>query len=111
VKPEFRTHAARDLYEAIDAAYHSSPSEQALLVEAMKSLDRAEQAREAVGAELTVFARGGEPKAHPLLLVERDARAAFARLMRQLGLDDEPSAAPLQATGSISSFPRGRAKR
>ena len=105
--PDFHTPAARDLYRAIAAAYERQPWEEALLVEALKALDRAEQARLAVGDQLTVLARGGEPKAHPLLLVERDARAAFARMMKQLGLG-EAAMPPRAAVGMSTSFPRGR---
>ena len=108
MKPEFVTATARALHRAMTAAYDPTAAEQALLIEALRALDRAEQARLAVGAQLTVATRGGEPKAHPLLLVERDARAAFARMLRQLGLDDP--ATPTKAT-STSSFPRRRANR
>jgi hypothetical protein len=106
-KQTFITEPPRTLYAAVAAAYDLEPWEEALLTEALKALDRAEQARIAIGKELMVPARGGEPKAHPLLLVERDARAAFARMYRQLGL--EVGAMPSRPSGAsaISSFPRG----
>lgn len=46
------------------------------------------EARERVSKEgLTVEGREGL-KTHPSVAIERDARAAFARLVAQLGLDD-----------------------
>ncbi len=66
-------------------------SDRTLLVTALEAWDRAQQAREAIDREgLTVATRFGESKAHPLLAVERDARAAFLQAMRALHLDYEP---------------------
>lgn len=107
--PKLATRPARELYRALVAEYAPSTSERALLIEALRALDRAESARLAVGDQLTVTDRVGGLKAHPLLTVERDSRAAFTRLMRQLGLGDAtpPRELPL-ATGT--AFPRGRGR-
>src|SRR5215471_10897198 len=60
-----------------------------LLTAACEALDRATEARETLKAEGSYFVnRHGEHKAHPAIAVERDNRALFARLLRELQLDD-----------------------
>jgi hypothetical protein len=70
--------------------YELEPHHLALLVKALEASDRADEARDEIGAgSLAVQSRLGELKPHPLLAVERDSRAAFGTLMKQLGLDIE----------------------
>jgi phage terminase small subunit len=65
-----------------------------LLTEAAVAWDRCQQARAVIDAEgITVPGRFG-PRSHPAVGIERDARLAFARLMRELDLDGEPLPAP-----------------
>lgn len=88
--PAHLSAASRALYRGIVADYVLEPLHVRLLTEALGSLDRAEQARTQLDRDgLTATTRLGELKSHPLLLVERDARNTFARLMKQLGLDLE----------------------
>jgi phage terminase small subunit len=48
---------------------------------------RARQARETIDDEgMTIIGRDGQPKAHPLCTVERDARRAFQQTFRSLGI-------------------------
>jgi len=63
-----------------------------LLTAACEALDRAEQARKTIAKDGPFFRnRHGERKAHPALSVERDNRALYARLIRELNLDvDSP---------------------
>jgi len=62
-----------------------------LLTAAATAWDRADQAREAIEhAGPYPLDRYGNPKAHPALAVERDSRVAFARLLRELNLEDAP---------------------
>jgi P27 family predicted phage terminase small subunit len=62
-----------------------------LLTLAAESYDRCQQAREAIEAHgLLVATGGGSWKANPAVAIERDARTAFARLVRELDLDVEP---------------------
>lgn len=75
------------LFESVTRDYDLEPWHVSVLVEALQSRDRAEQARKQLDAEgLTVEGRFG-PRPHPLLTVERDHRATFARLLKSLGLD------------------------
>ena len=80
---------SRELFDSITADYDLEPWHLSLLVDALQSRDRAEQARRALDKDgLTVEGRFG-PRPHPLLTVERDQRKLFSALMKQLGLDVE----------------------
>jgi P27 family predicted phage terminase small subunit len=59
-----------------------------LLTKASEAFDRSEQAREALLKHgLTFDDRFGSPHARPEVAIERDSRIAFARLIREIGLD------------------------
>jgi P27 family predicted phage terminase small subunit len=59
-----------------------------LLTKACEAWDRSEQAREAIAKHgLTYTDRFNSPRARPECAIERDSRLAFARLVRELGLD------------------------
>lgn len=63
-----------------------------LLLKACEAWDRSEQAREAIAAHgMTYVDRFGSPRARPECAIERDSRSAFARLVRELGLDVAPN--------------------
>jgi P27 family predicted phage terminase small subunit len=71
--------------------YELEPHHLRLLQAAAEAWDRREQAREALAEHgLTYADRFNQPRARPEVAVERDARIAFARLVRELGLDVEP---------------------
>lgn len=58
---------------------------------ALEAFDRAQAARVAIDKDgMTVFDKAGQIKPHPLLPVERDARAAFLAGLKALNLDLEP---------------------
>jgi P27 family predicted phage terminase small subunit len=60
-----------------------------LLLLAAEAWDRCVQARERLAADgLTIEGREGGMRPHPCVAIERDARIAFASLVKQLGLDD-----------------------
>ena len=62
-----------------------------LLTLAAEAFDRAQEARVRLMEDGAFYTdRRGAPKAHPGIAVERDARLAFARLIRELDLDGEP---------------------
>ena len=80
--------ASKRLYAEVLKDYVLETHHVAVLVKALEARDRADQAREEIGAgPLLVTSRLGEAKPHPLLAVERDSRAQFGTLMKQLGLD------------------------
>jgi hypothetical protein len=63
----------------------------AVLSIAGEALDRLRLAQAAIEADgATVVDRFGQTKAHPLLPVERDARAAYLAALKALNLDLEP---------------------
>lgn len=81
-----RAWAESVLSEAGDAA---TETDVRLLILAAEALDRAATARRQIAREGIVYRdRFGAPRAHPAVAIERDARAAFSRLVAQLGLDD-----------------------
>lgn len=64
-----------------------------LLTLAAEAWDRCQQARKALTkGGLTYLDRFKQPHARPELKVEADSRIAFARLLRELGLDISPPA-------------------
>ncbi len=68
--------------------YQLEPHHLRLLHLACESWDRCQQAREEIDRDgLTIRTGDGGLKAHPAVAIERDARLAFARLVRELDLD------------------------
>ena len=104
--PEHLTIEAKRLFRAVMEEYDLTPAEVKILQTTMEALDRATAARQRIDAEgLTLPDRFGQPKPHPLLTTERDARSQFLTGMRQLNLEggsDEPARAP----GRPSDFER-----
>jgi len=63
-----------------------------LLQALCEAWDRLQGAREIIAREGAVFADDrGNPRAHPAVAIERDARVAVARLVRELDLDAGPT--------------------
>ena len=84
--------ATRAWWRHVAADYELQEHHERLLTLAGEAWDRSQEAREALERDGTFFHdRFGTPKAHPAVAVERDSRLAFARLIRELRLDDEPS--------------------
>jgi P27 family predicted phage terminase small subunit len=75
-----------------------------LLQLACEAWDRAQEARARLAQEgLTVPGREGGLRPHPCVGIERDARLAVARLLRELDLDVEPPAPERSAPPAIFS--------
>lgn len=82
-------------WQAVTADFTLEPHHVRLLRLACEAWDRGQQAREALTTHGTTFVdRFGQPRARPEVAIERDARIAFARLMRELALDVEGPAEP-----------------
>jgi P27 family predicted phage terminase small subunit len=78
-------------WSEILAEYDLESHQIRLLSKACESWDRSEQAREGLLQHgLTFDDRFGSPHARPEVAIERDSRIAFARLIRELGLDVAP---------------------
>src|SRR5262245_58667276 len=97
--PDGLSERSRALWRAVVPRYVRGPQRRALLEEALAALDRAAQAREAIAREglTTTTGRSGVVHLHPLVRVEKDARAAFMKAWAQLRLDKELG--PLDAAG------------
>jgi len=82
----------RDWWRKMVGEYDLDETGERLLTAAGESWDRAAQAREALAEHgtATYDDRFGQPHARPEVAIERDARLAFARLVKALGLDEEP---------------------
>lgn len=88
--PEHLSPAAAGWWACAVLANRLGERERLLLTAAAESWDRANAARRIVDAEGEVtFDRFGQPRAHPAVAVERDARAAFAKTMREMELQPE----------------------
>jgi phage terminase small subunit len=78
-------------WRAVVADYELAEHHERLLTLAGEAWDRAVEAREAIAEYGTFFTdRFGQPRVHPGVAVERDARLAFTRLVRELALDGDP---------------------
>jgi phage terminase small subunit len=78
-------------WSQVNADYALADHHRRILTLACEAWDRAQQAREALEAagSLTYEDRFAAPRARPEVAMERDARIGFARLVRELALDDD----------------------
>ena len=82
----------RRFWQSVVRDYMLEDHHMKLLLLTCEALDRCAEARDRLGAEgLTVGTGDGSQKAHPLIAVERDARIAAMRGLRELDLDAETS--------------------
>lgn len=71
--------------------YTFEPGQLKLLILAGESWDRTIEARELIRKDgICIEDRFGQTKKHPAATIERDSRASFARLIKQLKLDLDP---------------------
>lgn len=85
--------ATRRWWSQVVTDYELEPHHVRILTLAAESWDRCAEARAYLGKHgLTFKDRFGQPKPQPQIAIERDSRIAFARLLRELGLDlEEPA--------------------
>src|SRR5688572_5610535 len=92
--PEHLAPATRAWFASVTANYELEEHHVRLLALAGEAWDRGQQARAAIDEHgLTYADRFGTPRARPEIIIERDARLSFARLLRELDLDVDPPAA------------------
>jgi phage terminase small subunit len=85
----------RKWFEDVLESYELEQHHVRLLTLAAEAWDRSVQARESLAEHgLTFEDRFGQPHARPEVSMERDARLAFARLIRELDLDADPPSSP-----------------
>ena len=93
--PKNLSKAAETLWKQVVSDFELELHHLNLLAEACQQLGRAEAARKLIEVEgITVADRFRQVKPHPAVDIERQAATTFQRLMRELGLDIEPPAAP-----------------
>ena len=91
--PEHLSAEAQGLWNALQSAYDLADDYGCLLLRtALEAFDRAQGARAAVDREgATVSDARGATRAHPLIAVERDARAAMLTALKALHIDVIPT--------------------
>jgi P27 family predicted phage terminase small subunit len=110
--PPHLTPSAAKWWVSTVEAYELHEHHLRLLQLACEAWDRSQAARELLAAEgLTVRTETGGRKAHPAVAVERDARLAVARFIRELDLDVEPPASDRYGPPPIFSNRGSRARK
>lgn len=90
--PRHLSPEAREWFRRVDAEYKLEEHHLKLLQLAAEAWDRCTEARGILAKDGIIFTDvRGKPRPHPAVAIERDARLAFARLVRELRLDDEPA--------------------
>jgi P27 family predicted phage terminase small subunit len=106
--PSHLSPSAQQWWTSTVEAYILQEHHLRLLQLACEAWDRAQAAREELEKDgLTVSTTQGV-RAHPCVAVERDARLAVARLVRELDLDTEPPASDRSAPPPLLSNNRIR---
>jgi P27 family predicted phage terminase small subunit len=102
--PEHLSAEAQHWWRQVVADFDLDHHHLMLLQCACEAWDRMVEAREIIAEEgITVQGVHG-PKTHPAVGVERDARTAFARLIRELDLDEpQPSPGPYMRPPALRS--------
>lgn len=86
--PNHLSDAAKTWWREVVETYALEPQHLKILALACQAWDRAEGARVALIIHGTVFVdRFNQPRARPEVKIENDSRIAFARLLRELGLE------------------------
>ena len=88
--PEHLRAPTKKWWRSVVADYELEPHHVRLLTLAAEAWDRGQQAREALAkCGLTFVDRFDQPRSRPEVMIERDSRISFARLLRELDLDVE----------------------
>ena len=85
--PKHLSRRSKAFWRQIAADFMLEAPQFELLRRLCEAIDRADQARDLLSSEgLTTTDRYGQTKPHPAVNIERDARTAIARLLRELNL-------------------------
>ena len=88
VAPKELSESSKKLWRSIVYEWDLEDFHEKTLLQALLCLDRADEAKAILDVEgLSVTDRFGQTKEHPLCSVERMGRLAYARLLREIGLD------------------------
>ena len=110
--PSHLSPSAQNWWRTTTDAYILQEHHLRLLQLLCEAWDRAQTARAQLDAEgLLVPGREGVTRPHPCIAIERDARVAVARLLRELDLDVEPPASTRVAPPPLFSNDRGHRGR
>jgi phage terminase small subunit len=83
----------KDFWQKVVAGWKLEDHHLLILSKACEAHDRADEARKTLKTEGTTYKdRFNQPCARPEIAIERDSRLAFARMIRELGLSEEPEA-------------------
>ncbi|CAN5775327.1 hypothetical protein BH24CHL6_BH24CHL6_08740 [soil metagenome] len=85
--PRHLTAESKRFWRQVTSEYLLESHHLALLERACEAMDRMREAQAAIERDGAYVAGRFGPRAHPALAVERDSRLAFARFVRELGLD------------------------
>jgi P27 family predicted phage terminase small subunit len=94
--PSHLSNAAKTWWRAVVLDFELADHPRMQLQAACEAWDRMQGARHILAAEVITFRDDrGNPRSHPAVSIEKDARIAFLRALRELDLDaGEPSEAP-----------------
>lgn len=93
--PSYLSEVMQDWWRTVLADYDLDRHHLHLLEAACGAWDRMIEARTALDANgLTYADQNGCPKPRPEVTIEKDSRIAFARLVRELDLDEAPPPEP-----------------
>jgi P27 family predicted phage terminase small subunit len=93
--PKHLSAATKRWWTAILEEFELNPADLRVLQLGAEAFDRAQQARLILKKEgITYEDRFGNPKKHPAVSVEENARLAYVRVVRELGLDGGPEPDP-----------------
>ena len=92
--PAHLSEASRSWWRSVAADYGLEEHHERLLTLAAEAWDRCQEAREALAGGITYIDRFGQPRARPEVAIERDARLAFVRIVRELNLDADAGGGP-----------------
>jgi P27 family predicted phage terminase small subunit len=102
--PSHLSPSAQDWWRTTLDAYILQEHHLRLLQLCCEAWDRSQAARAQIDREgLTVPGREGGMRPHPAIAIERDARLAVSRLVRELDLDAEPPASDRRAPPIFSN--------